>query len=262
MPNFIEKHQTKQTLSISPEKKRDFEAYLSNEIDDSRASHKFLEDNWRACHLRYEGVPKLESRDVPIENAPNIEITIGAIASDTIYAQAIDLIFGVTPLVTVRPKPKFANDSELVNDSKALQVFVNHLGSSPEVDLRNAAEDALLDDVQLGTGVLYIPWVTKTKKTKTAKILAQGPRIRAAAIEDVIVPGGTRQCIDEMPFFGVVFHYTEQQLKSIARTNNWDISAFAPLGARNWVRSRREILANQTEGVETKGKLYEVIMIY
>jgi hypothetical protein len=262
MTNFFEKHQTKQNLDVSSERLSDFISYLSNEVDDANSSRKFLEAAWRECHLRYEGIPRLDTRDVPVENAPNIEVTIGAIAADTIYAQAIDLIFSVTPLVTVRPKPKFLKDEEMLKDSKALQTFINHLGTSPEVDLRNAAEDALLDDVQLGTGVLYTPWVVKEKKTKTAKILSQGPRVRAVAIEDVIVPGGTWQTIDEMPFFGIVFHYTEQQLKSIARVNGWDISNFQPLGARNWVRSRREILARHNEGVETKGKLYEVIMIY
>jgi hypothetical protein len=262
MPQFLEKHLIRQRLNVSPDQLSFLTSWLSNEVDDADSSHKFLQAKWREALLRYEGVPKLETRDVPIENAPNIEVTIGAIASDTIYSQAVDLIFSIAPLVTVRPKPKHVNNDDLVKAAKALQTFVNHLASLPETNLRDATEDAILDDVQLGTGLLYVPWVKKHKKTKTAKILSQGPRIRAVALEDVKVPGGSRLPMDELDFFGISFYYTENQLSTLAKENNWDISNFQPLGGQNWVRQRREALAKDIEGVEYKGKIYEVINCY
>jgi hypothetical protein len=262
MPRIIEKHQVKQKLDVSSEKLKLFEKWISLEVTDSLSSRKFLESNWRECLKRYEGVPKLQTRDVPIENAPNIQVTIGAIAADTIYAQAIDLIFNTTPFVTVRPKPKGVGNDELVASAKALQVFANHLAASPDVSLRDAAETSILDNVQLGTGLFYVPWVEKYKKTKTGKVLSRGPKIRAIAPEDIIVPGGTRQSIEEMPLFGICVYYTEQELADAARVNNWDISGFKPLGATNWVRSRRETLGRNPEGIQRKGNMYEIILTF
>lgn len=262
MPRFVEKHQTVQRLEVDETRLHLLSSWLRSEIEDALSSRKFLDSVWREALKRYEGVPKLETRDVPIENAPNIEVTIGAIACDTIYSQAIDLLFNITPLVTVRPKPKGANDEETVKAAKSLQIFSNHLATSPEVDLRAAAETAVLENTQLGTAFLYVPWVQKTKKTRTAKILSAGPRIRAVPIEDVIVPGGTRQTIDEMPFFSLRFYYTGTELQDLARANGWDISHFQPVGASDWVRSRRELLGRHSEGIERKGQIYDVHMAF
>ena len=262
MPRFLEKHQHKQVLQVSPTKVQELAEWISLEIDDAISSRKFMEANWRECLKMYEAVPPLETRDVPIENAPNIEVTIGAIAADTIYAQAVDVIFNTTPLLTVRPKPNFVDDKATIKGAKALQRFVNHMASLQEVDLRVAVETAILDDVQLGTGCLYVPWVEKTKKTKTAKIISRGPRIRAMAPEDVIVPGGTRQQIDEMPFFGLYFYYTWQELMDLARTNSWDLTHFQPMGATSWVRNRREALGRHSEGIQRKGQVYDVIVVF
>lgn len=262
MPRIVEKHTVVQNLTVSEERFKALLSWLTLEVDDALISRKPLETIWQNCLLRYDGVPRLEVRDVPIQNAPNIEITIGAIASDMIYAQALDLIFGASPLVTVRPKPKYRELDTVVDMAKALQVFLNHLGSSPEVDLRNAVEDALLDDIQLGTAVLYIPWVSKHKKTKVSKELSFGPRIRSAAVEDILVPGGTQRTIDEMPFFGLSLYYTQQELNDVAKANKWDISGFRPLGGPSWMRSRRETLARHNEGMEYKGQMYEVILAF
>ena len=262
MPRFIEKHQSISKLEVPPERLHLLTEWISLEIEDALSSRTYIDEAWRECLKMYSGVPKLETRDVPIENAPNIEVTIGAIASDTIYSQAVDLIFNTTPFATVRPKPKDKKARDLVQTAKDLQTFVNHLAFSPEVDMRNAVETSILDDVQLGTGFLYIPWVQKTKKTKTAKILSSGPRIRAVAPEDIIVPGGTRQSADEMPLFGLRFYYTAREIVDSARDNNWDLTHFHPMGSQNWVRSRRELLGKHSEGIQAKGAVFDVIFVF
>lgn len=262
MPRFLERHSTRQRLEVSQQRLQDLASWIFLEIEDSIASRRALEATWREVLKCYEGIPKLESRDVPIENAPNIRVTVGAIASDTIYAQSVDMIYSTTPLVTVRAKPNFKDDRRTTDAAKALQRFVNHLAASPDVDCRNAGEDTLLDDIQLGTGLFYVPWVERTKKTKTAKILSVGPRIKSMAPEDVIVPGGTTQSIDEMPLFGLIFYPTEQELADLARVNGWDLTYFAPVASRDWVRSRREILGRHIEGVQRKGHVYDLYFVF
>lgn len=232
------------------------------EIEDALAARKPLEAIWRECLKMYNGIPKLEVRDIPIPNAPNIEVTIGAIASDTIYAQATDLIWNITPLVTVRPKPKFRNDEETVAEAKALQRWVNHIATASDMNLRGAADSGFLDDVQLGTGLLYTPYVQKTKKTKTAKVLSAGPRFYAVPPEDCIIAGGSSEDLQNLPLVGIRFYYTEGQLASTAKDNNWNLDGVQPLHAKNWVRSSREILGKQQDTVHRHGKLFDVIFVH
>ena len=262
MPRFVEKHQKRQVLDASKKRLQDLGDYIYLEIEDGISSRKALESVWRNCLKMYEGVPKYESRDVPIENAPNVEITIGAIAADTINAQAVDLIFNTTPLVTVRPKPNLREDKETIAAAKEMQKFVNHLGASPDVNAREAIETAVLDDVQLGTGLLYTPFIEKTKKTKTAKVLSRTPRFISMPTEDVVIPGGTSQTMDEMPIVALRFYYTLPELMDLSRANKWDLTGIEPVGASDWVRSRRENLGRHIEGKERKGYMFDIYIVY
>ena len=262
MPRFVEKHQTKQILGIPDDRMHALRDWLYIEIEDALSARKRLEATWRESLKMYNGVPRLAVRDVPIPNAPNIEITIGAIASDTIYAQAVDLIWNTTPLVTVRAKPKMSDDIETVADAKALQRFINHIATSDEANLRNAAENAILDDVQLGTGILYTPYVQKVKKTKTAKVLSAGPHFYAVPPEDVIVPGGSSQDIQDLALFGLRFYYTGQQLVDSARDNKWNLEGIQPLHAKDWVRTTRETLGKQYDSLNRRGTIFDVIHCY
>ena len=257
MPRFITKHQTRQRLDITSDRLHILSEWLYTEIEDAMVARRRLEGVWRECLKMYNGVPKLDVRDIPIPNAPNIEVTIGAIAADTIYAQAIDLIFNTSPLVTVRPKPKFRDDIETVAEAKALQVFINHIATSEEANMRRAADTAILDDVQLGTGVIYTPYVQKVKKTKTARVLSAGPRFYPVPPEDVITSGLPSQGIQEMPLFALRFYYTAQELADYARDNKWNIEGANPLHAKDWVRSTREILGKHTDTLNQRGTLFD-----
>jgi len=262
MPRFIERHTTRQRLVMDSDRLGALHEWLYNEIEDALAARKRLDAIWRECLKMYNGVPRLDTRDIPIPNAPNIEVTIGAIAADTIYAQAIDLIFNISPLVTVRPKPKFKGDDETVKDAKALQVFVNHIAASTESNLRPALETAILDDVQLGTGELYIPWVEKTKKTRTAKVQNVGPRFYSVPPEDIIIPSGAYDDHQTASLFGLRFYYTMQEIVDFARTNRWNIDGIQPLHSKNWVRSTRETLGKQQDMLNRRGTVIDLTLCY
>jgi len=262
MPRFIEKHKTQKPLNVNQDRLSSFVSWVEQEIEDSFSSRKQQDAIHRECLKMYYGVPKMESRNIPIPNAPNIEVTIGAIAADTIYAQAVDLIFNTSPLITTRPKPKYKNDTETVKDAKAMQIFINHIASSNETNLRDSVESSVLDDIQLGTGVIYTPYVQKTKKTKTAKILSAGPRFYSVPTEDVIVPGGSKENIQELSLFGMRFYYTLQELVDSAKVNNWNIEGIQPLHAKDKVRTAREMLGRQHESLNRRGTLIDVIKGY
>jgi hypothetical protein len=262
MTRFFEKHKISQKLNVSDEAITRLASWLDSTVTDAVAARQPLEHAWRRQLTMYEGVPKLPTRDVPIENAPNIEVTLGAIASDIIWAQATDTFYNTSPFATVRPKPKDKGVPEIVDAAAELQKFVNHIATNDDVGFAPAFDNATLDTVQLGTGMLYVPWVENIKKTKTAKVLSRGPKIRSIAPEDIIVPSGCRNDIEEMQLFGFQFYYTEYQLKQLAKLNNINIEHFQPLGGRNSVREKRETLGKHVEGPQMKGEVYDVQLLF
>lgn len=261
MPRNIIKHEGKQNLKIADGKMEALTNYLTVEIEDAFSARSFLEADWREDLVRYEGVPKLSARNIPIENAPNIEITLGAIAADSIYAQAIDLIFGTTPLVTCQPMVKGTNDKVSIDTAKAIQRYINWLARN-EVGIRVASEDTVLDDVQLGTGVFYIPWTEQRKKTRTSKIIRRRPIVYSIPPEDCITPIGTPYGIQDTPWIAIRFWKTIEELFDSAQYDGWNITDAQPAGAKDWVRNRREMLGKQVEGVTRKGNIYDTFDVY
>lgn len=261
MARKIMRHGSPGRLAYDEDQLAALESYLSIEIEDALSARKPLEATWRECLRQYEGVPKDPVKNFPIENAPNIEITLGAIAADAIYAQMIDLIFTASPLVTCQPETKGSEDKETVKNVQALQRFVNWMASN-EVGLRDAVDEAALDNTQLGTCVWYVPWVEKLKKMRSTKVLDRHPQIYCMPPEDVIVPAGSRRDPEEMPWFALRFWPSLAEVEERARRNKWDVSNFAPVGAKDWVRNRRELLGKQVEGITRKGDIYEVLDVY
>jgi len=235
--------------------------FLTVELEDAMSTRYPLEQVWRELLRMYDGVPKNPVKNFPIENAPNIEITLGAIAADAIYAQAYDTIFSVQPFITCRGVPKRKGDKDYSDAVKALQRFANHVVAN-ETNLLNSGDEALIDDVQLGTAVFYIPWTEHRKKTKVAKVLSAHPSIRCMPPEDVFAPGGSVDDPDEAQWIGLRFWYTAQDVEALAKRNGWNTLGVTPAGAKDWVRTRREMLGRQVSGIEVKGNLYEIFDIY
>lgn len=265
MAKIVEFKKSKEIFKPTEQQLNDVADYLSIEIEDALSSRDALEVSWRENLRQYEGQPNREVQDFPIENAPNVEVTLGAIAADSIYAQAVDLIYSVRPLVTVRGVPKKKGDLETSANVKALQRWVNWMADN-ESDIRTTGDEAILDDVQLGTGCFYVPWVKKIKKTRISKVVSQGPRIRTVAPEDCLVPGGTNSELDELPWIGLRFWKTKNEVIQDAKANNWDLGEgnekITPSGSKDWVRNRREALGKHVEGVQRKGELYEIFDVY
>ena len=111
--------------------------------------------------------------DTPIIGVKHLEVPLGAIASDVIYAQVVGLIYSIAPLITCQ-----AVDPALVDAVKDLQRFTNW-GADKNFNLRQASDHAFLDNIQLGTGIYYIPNIERTHKGKVWSSKFYGPLIRA-----------------------------------------------------------------------------------
>ena len=249
--------QTKAEI-FNPSRINDLKDYTFLELEDGLSSRKNLEAQWRRCISMYNAVPKRVSRDVPVEGAPNIEMAVAADASDQIYSQAVDLIFSISPLLSARPKPKYKGDEEAQSLAQDIQAFAQNITSSDMPNFRPAIEDGILDDVQIGTGLYYTPWVETKKKTRSSRMIFQGPQTYSIDPADCVIPGGSRCSIQEVPFKAVRFYYTYQELMELATLHKWDLTNVSPVSDAGWVRNRRETLARDFQGQLIKGNLYAI----
>ncbi len=250
----VEQHPAAPDLKLSEQSLFACGQWVGQEIEDALSAQTAQQAEWRESMRLYVGRTEHAVRNIPITNAPNIEVTIGAIAADAIYAQALDLIFQVSPTVTVRA---VGNDLEATKDAKALQRFVSW-GTANEWRLREAADAFLLDDIQLGTGVLYIPWVETVKKTKSAVVTQRGPVILPVAVEDFLVPGGSRGDLQRDRWCGLRSFLTKEELETRAVARGWDIDGVSPCGEVSFVRTMREQFGRTAGQISRKGTLYEI----
>lgn len=253
----VEKHPQVKTLRVDAGQRAKLEAYLQKEIEDAKAARWMWDSLCRDLLRLYEGVPQNPVKNTPIENAPNTEITLGAIASDAIYAQAVDLIWTASPIITARAT---TTDGKWTEHAKAIQAFANW-GVANEWNIRQASDHAILDDIQLGSGVYYIPWVENSMKTKVAKITHAGPRAYKIPVEDFFVPGGADEDPQRHRWIAMRWWLDDNELADREKDLKWDVSGFIPVGIKGWVRSYRETLGRTTSSAEIS-ELYEVFNVY
>lgn len=253
---YLERNKTSMRLEVGEKERGELEAYLSEEVEDALSARAMQEGMWNECLRLYEAMPEREFRDAPIEGYRNIEVPLIAVSSDAIYAQMIDMIFTVSPVITVQ-----AVDKGDVKGAKGLQKLVNW-GVGAMFGLRNAVEHSTLDDVQLGSGFYYIPWTEKRVKRKTDKLILGGPRIYSIPPEDFIVPGGATDDLQAMPWVDMRTWVTKGDLAWFEKYCGWDIEGVMPAGGVEWVRSRRETLGRTaTSGARHNG-LFEIHNCY
>jgi hypothetical protein len=263
MARKILRHDTpeKADLRISDDRRDELSRWLSTEIFNAVAAKKTIEATWQELLRQYNGDPIRKRRDVPIANAPTTEITIGAIAADSIFAQAMDLKWVQTsPLVSVRPTSG-RGGPDAARKAKALEQFANHIAVF-EANAEDADECASLDAIQLGTGVFYIPWVERRKKTRVATVLSRGPIILPIPVEDFLTPAGAVGDIEDLQWVAIRFVLTEAELVERAQVNGWiGIDQARPQGADNWMKKKRAYYAHQ-QSSDTLQSLYDVYDIY
>lgn len=249
-------------INLTGEREANLSAFLMREITDALSARVNLDHSWRESLMDYEGIPDEDYINIPVEGFKRIEVTIGAIASDTIYAQAKDLIFATSPLLTVRDIPKDRGDEETSAVAKAMQRFANW-GAKNEFGTYDAVDDMILDATQLGTSLLYTLWRERRTKTKIATVRSFGPYTECMPPEDVIVPGGSRPSLEKLRWIAFRNWLMVEEFNERAKANNWrNTDSAQPVAVQDWVRQRRESVGRQMEGVTMKGKIYDALDVF
>lgn len=230
-------------------------AYLVYEIETGYSARRPQDSQWMEGDRQYYGTPRSPVRNQPIPNAPNIEFPLGAIISDSLYAQATDTLFTASPILTVRE-----NDAAWTEHAKDMQTFVNWMAAN-EIGLRFAVDTAAQDDIQRGTGILYCPWVQEEQNTTIHKVLYEAPRVIPISPADFLVPGGSRGDFQQDPWISMRFWYTRGELQSQAKAQKWDISKVLPTASMDQTRQYYEQL-NRTSSNAAFRERYEVEIIW
>ena len=245
-------------LKYDEEKKQALAQWLTLEIEDAFAARAPQEAIWQECLRMYEAQGTNEIRNIPIEGVKNIEIPLGAIAADSIYAQALDTMFVINPPITVRA---VSPGEDATQAAKAIQRLANW-GAAGPFNLRASADHQLLDTCQLGTGVYYIPYVEHTRKTRVHKVNFVGPRIRSIPAEDFLVPGGSYDDHQQMTWNAVRFWLLEREVQLRGKFLKWDMSNIKPGAQTDWVRNRRTLLGRTQDSGERNWRMYEILDVY
>lgn len=254
-------------LEVDEESLDNLSRWIDTELKRADGSRSELRLVWESNLRLYEAVAEQLRRNIPIENASNIEIPLGAIAADSVYAQIINTIFQIEPLITVR---EVGETGEFVENIKALQRFVDVLAR--KIRLRPAAENAILDDVKLGTGILYTRWEERRKKTAaSSEVISRGPIVQGVAIEDFFVPGGACDDLDRERWVALRYNLTENELRLRERDLEWEIESAQETATQDRVRQLRERLGRHDgfgsrKGNENTdrsgGRMFEIYDIY
>lgn len=255
---LLERELSSNPLNVSDEEKERLAQWLRYEIEDAFAARAPQEGIWQECLRQYEAQGTNKIKNIVIEGVQNIEVPLGAIAADSIYAQALDTMFVVNPTITIQ---SVSSDEEQMKGAKSLQRLANW-GATSSFNLRAAAEHQLLDTCQLGTGVYYIPFVEHTKKTQSHKSQFQGPRIVSLPAEDFLVPGGSYDNHQVMTWNAARFWLTEREVQLRAAILGWDVTKIKPGAQTDWVRMRRELLARTQDSGERNWRQYEIMDVY
>ena len=253
-----DKARIESTFVLTDERRHNLERILQREITEATSARFRQEVRWRENMRQYEGIPRTEIRNFPIEAAPNVELNISGIVVDTIYAQSLDILFGTDPIIRVRPSGTHIDMEDVSAD---IQTLANRLAGT-EMGLHSAARHTILDDVKHGTGVYYVPWTERVRITDIARITNRQPRVYSPPLEDVLTPGGAETFDEWLPWVGVRYWLSETQMRTRRDAYGWDIEGTQTTSSTGYTRYAREQSGNTRASTTRIGNLYDVWLLF
>lgn len=231
------------------------EAELQWELEMMFSDRHAQEVAFRESRRQYAAVPRVPYRNTPVPDAPNVEVPLGAIASDALYAQITTTLYSGSPLLTAR-----ALDDPWIEHAKEAQRWTNYLAAN-EVHLRDATDHAFADCIQLGTAGYYIPYTEETVNGRVSRVTTKGPRIIPIAPENLLFLGGSRGMIHDDRWMGIRWWLSPGEMRLRSRVLKWDMAKAMPCASTDWVRRQHEQLGLTNSSTSWKEQ-FEVIEFF
>ena len=248
---IIDRSGGKELKDLSTEQLTDLGTWRREERMRSDSARNAIERGWMDDLRMYNGIPPSNARNIPIEMAPNIEITLGAIAVDGIFSNWIELITQSTQLITVLPRKKYEDYSDAVQD------WIDW-GCREAFNIEEAINVAAFDCIRLGPMALYIPYVEKVKVTDTMKVIDRGPRIKTLVIEDFHLVEGSAGNIQDDQWVSMDMWLTSSDLEMYKKKAGWNLEGVEPAANVSEVTQKRYDVSQEESNKAVHGGLYQI----
>lgn len=197
-----------------------------------------IENTWKQAIRMYQGNPPEKLGWVPFENAPTVEVTTGATQADTILSQAEDLIFQTNPVVTAQSRK-----DEFDNVAQDIQELINWGTDNGAMGgpwrFESGVKEGLIDDVQMGTCIGYVPFIKTVRVTDIRRVIDFGPKIISVAPEHFILPSTATKDIQSGKWCTMVVYMDRSDLGSLAQEGEWMVDEAASADGESKVRHDR-----------------------
>jgi hypothetical protein len=204
------------------------------------------ENTLKTAIREYQGQPPEKLGWVPFENAPTIQITSGATQADQILSQAEDLIFQTNPILTIQSrKDEFDDVSEDIQE--LVKWGTNNGANGGPWRYEPGMKEGLLDNVQAGTCVGYIPFLKTSRVTDIRRVIDFGPKVMSVAPEHFVLPANATKDIQAAKFCTMVQYMDRSELRYRAQAGDWMIDEAASADGESKVRHDRLRTAGLTQ---------------
>lgn len=207
-----------ESLKLTAEQRSRLSAYLQSAHREALDQRFGVEKMWQRCDNSYIGQSPADPRWTPYKEAPVIEVTIGAMCTDSVIAQANNLIFQTEPILTIRP-----THENYQAKAEALQRLVDIEVRGKMWNFRGGATEGLVDVVKKGNVVWYVPFTKTVRVTDIEKVVTFGPKIYCLPLEDFIMPANSTKDVQAARFATARFWLGRKDLNLKARLNNWSV---------------------------------------
>ena len=225
-----------QHIKLTREREEKLKRWMGEKVQDIFDRRIQRTYDWRRWKDQYEG--KTSPKSFPWKNASNVHVPITAIITDAIHANLMNRIFGherIWDVKAVRPEEQIGTNSSdnqpitWSDAAKMIEDFIDlQVSDTGMIDVYSPTEDAVLECLKLGTGVLFNPWVTLTQANyemdfETGEIIKEdlttmfdGIHPKTIPLEDFLVTPHYQDIHgpDGAPLFGHMYYLRQGQLVS------------------------------------------------
>jgi hypothetical protein len=240
-------------LKLTAEQRLRLQNHLQSSHREALDQRFGVEKQRQRCLNSYVGESPADPRWTPYKEAPVVEITIGAMCTDAVIAQAMDLIFQTNPILTVRPTKE-----DFEKHADALQRLIDIEVGAGTWNFRGCATETIVDNVKLGNMVLYVPFTKTVRRTDIREVTNFGPKMYAMPIEDLIIPANSTKDVQAARFATLRFWMNRKDLNLNARMNNWIVDDMVGADTTNTLQYTRQRAAGLAG---TGGQKYEQVAI-
>ena len=129
--------------------------HVKDELDKEESNQLRLTSNIKKWQRQYKGKKRPKSR--PWNQCANIAVPLTRVNIDTVFVRIVDAIFNRRrPIVVKAKKPEFMDLARQTEE--ALDWLLTNV-----IKLRQKLLDPLLQQLKIGTAVLYLTWETKNR---------------------------------------------------------------------------------------------------